>query len=53
MQGLLHLGIARGVHTAARALGHPVVACPQDGCSDRDHVVLLTRELRVRPLEGA
>ena len=41
------------MHTAARALGHPVVACPEDGWSDRDHVVLLTRELRVRPLEGA
>jgi hypothetical protein len=41
------------VHTAARALGYPVVACPEDGCSDRDHVVLLTRELRARLLEGA
>jgi len=41
------------VHTAARALGYPVVACPEDGCSDRDHVVLLTRGLRARPLEGA
>ena len=51
MRSLLYLGIARGVHTAARALGQPVVACPEDGCSDRDHVVLLTRELRVRPLE--
>ena len=55
--GVLHRGgagrWAGDVHTAARALGYPVVACPEDGCSDRDHVVLFTRELRARPPEGA
>jgi hypothetical protein len=41
-----------GVHTAGRALGYPVVACPENGCSDPDHVILLTRELRARGPEG-